>query len=162
MILFSKRILFIISPEYAQAEVVLILLALGQFVNAAVGSNGLMLSMTKFQHYEMINGIIIAALNIFLNIILVPKYGIIGSAIGGMLSISSVNIIKTIEVYIALKMVPYNGKYLKLIVAGVGTAIIVSVFRNVTLGRIWYVCNAWYEFSDYDGYTGDHWVVSGR
>ncbi|MCD6239344.1 MAG: polysaccharide biosynthesis C-terminal domain-containing protein [Thermotogae bacterium] len=97
-----------------------------------------------------------------LNIILVPKYGIIGFAIGGMLSISSVNIIKTIEVYIALKMVPYNGKYLKLIVAGVGTAIIVSVFRNVTLGCIWYVCDAWYEFSDYDGYTGDHWIVSGR
>ncbi|QTA38421.1 flippase [Thermosipho ferrireducens] len=129
IIIYSESILKIFGKEFSGAKYVLIFLALGQFVNAAVGSNGLMLSMTKYQRYEMINGVFIASLNIGLNIWLVPKYGIIGSAIGGMVAISTVNIVKSIEVYIALKMLPYNLKYIKPAIAGFITTFVVLILR---------------------------------
>ncbi len=118
MIVFSEQILSIFGKEYTQAKYVLIFLAMGQFVNAAVGSNGFMLLMTKHQKLEMINGVLIASLNILLNIILVPKLGIIGSAIAGMIAISGVNILKMVEVYLTLGMIPYNTKYIKPIISG--------------------------------------------
>ncbi len=124
MVIYSDSILKIFGKEYIEAKIALIFLAVGQFINAAVGSNGLILSMTNYQKYEMLNGFFIASLNLGLNIWLVPKYGITGSAIAGMLAISLVNIIKLIEVYIALKMVPYNWKYLKPALSGAFTILI--------------------------------------
>ncbi|SHH27911.1 oligosaccharide flippase family protein [Thermosipho atlanticus] len=130
VLIYSENILEIFGKEFSGARWVLVFLAIGQFVNAAVGSNGLMLSMTKYQRFEMINGVFIASLNLGLNIWLVPKFGIIGSAIGGMAAISTVNIVKSVEVYILLKMIPYNWKYLKPVIAGIGTAITMIFLKN--------------------------------
>jgi len=136
MIIFSKHILTVFGPEYTKAQTVLILLVVGQSVNAITGSNGLMLLMTKFQRYEMLNSVLIAGLNILLNIMLVPRYGIVGSAIGGMLAITSVNIVKSLEVYMALRMTPYNRKYFKPIIAGIVTTFVVLMLKNLVSGII--------------------------
>jgi O-antigen/teichoic acid export membrane protein len=115
IIVFSEEILSIFGPEYMVAKWTLIILAVGQFVNAMTGSCGNILSMTKYQKFEMINGVFIASANIGLNFLLIPKYGIIGSAIAGAMAISAVNITKLIEVLIILRLFPYNKKFLKLI-----------------------------------------------
>ncbi len=112
----------------------LILLAIGQFVNAAVGSNGLLLSMTKYQKYEMLNGILSASLNTALNFLIVPKYGILGSAVEGSLAIASVNIIKMVEVYWTLKMFPYSLRYIKPIVSGIAVWITLTLLKQVFQG----------------------------
>ena len=49
IIAFPEEILSIFGKDYTEAKSALILLAIGQFVNAAVGSNGLLLSMTRYQ-----------------------------------------------------------------------------------------------------------------
>lgn len=131
LIIFSEDILSVFGKDYLAAKYALILLAAGQFVNAAVGSCGLMLSMTKFQRYEMINGVIVAGLNLSLNILLIPKLGIIGSAIGGMIAISAVNILKSIEVFIVLKMQPYNRRFIKPVLSLVVTAFILIPFSRI-------------------------------
>jgi len=131
MIIFSKEILSIFGREYAAGNLVLIFLTLGQFVNAFVGSNGLMLSMSGHQKFEMINGVVVALSNILLNIFLVPKLGIVGSAIAGSIAIAAVNIIKSVEVYFVLKMNPYNRRYLKALIASVVTCFSLLLLKNL-------------------------------
>jgi len=128
LIIFSEDILTIFGKEYILAKYTLIFLAIGQFVNAAVGSNGLILAMTKYQKFEMINGLTVAGLNIFLNILLIPRFGVVGSAIGGMVAISTVNILKSFEVYWILKMSPYNMRYIK-----PALALVITCFSLVLL-----------------------------
>lgn len=131
LIIFSKDILIVFGKDYLSAKYALMMLAIGQFINATTGSCGLMLSMTKFQKYEMINGVMVAGLNIFLNILLIPKLGIIGSAIGGMITISAVNLLKSIEVFIVLKIQPYNKRFIKPVFSLVVTAFILVQFSKI-------------------------------
>ncbi|KAF2956271.1 flippase [Marinitoga sp. 38H-ov] len=131
MVLYSKEILSFFGKDYMEGYLVLSFLAIGQFVNAIVGPNGLMLSMTKHQKLELINGILIAALNISLNIFLIPKYGIVGSAIGGTVAIASINILKSVEVYIFLKIQPYDKKIIKPIISGIILIFVLLLIKNV-------------------------------
>ena len=132
MIIFSEDILSIFGKDYTEGKWVLIFLTLGQFINAFVGPNGLMLSMSGHQKFEMINGVIVASLNIFLNILLIPKLGVVGSAIAGGIAISTVNIIKSVEVYFIMGMNPYNRRFLKVLVATIVTWISLLIFKFFT------------------------------
>ncbi|UYO99178.1 flippase [Oceanotoga sp. DSM 15011] len=114
MIVYSKSVLNIFGEEYVIGFKTLIILSLAQFVSISVGPNESLLSMSGNQKYSLINGIVIAVLNIVLNILLIPRYGIIGSAIGAGVSLIIVNILKYLEVYFILKINPYNKSYLKL------------------------------------------------
>jgi len=85
-------ILKIYGNEFTQGYYALIFLAIGQFVNAAAGSVGYFLDMTGGQKQFQYIVIIGAGLNIILNLILIPKYGINGAAIASMISIAFWNI----------------------------------------------------------------------
>ena len=79
-------ILQIFGDEFTSGYYALIFLALGQFVNAAAGSVGYFLDMTG--HQKQFRNIILlsAFLNLILNFILIPLYGITGAAIASMTS----------------------------------------------------------------------------
>lgn len=129
--IFSERILVIFGPEFVAAKWVLVFLAIGQFINAAVGPNGLMLSMSGHQKWEMFNGIAVACLNIVLNILLIPQLGAVGSAIASAIALSVVNIVKTIEVWYVMNMIPYNVKFIKPIIAGIVGAFGLYLLKNI-------------------------------
>jgi len=131
IVVFSRRILLFYGHEFTQAEWVLIFLAMGQFVNAAVGPNGLMLSMSGHQKWEMFNGIAVATLNVVLNILLVPRYGATGSAIAGSAALTLVNIIKSIEVWVVMGMIPYNLKFIKPIISGITGFVVLYILRHL-------------------------------
>ena len=131
IVVFSRRILLFYGHEFTQAEWVLIFLAMGQFVNAAVGPNGLMLSMSGHQKWEMFNGIAVATLNVVLNILLVPRYGATGSAIAGSAALTLVNIIKSVEVWVVMGMIPYNLKFIKPIISGITGFVVLYILRRL-------------------------------
>lgn len=114
IVVYSKEILSIFGTEYTVAKWTLIILALGQFANAVTGTCGSILNMTKYQRFEMLNGLLIAGVNIGLNIWLIPIFGIVGSALAGAFAMTIVNFTKLFEVLILLKLFPYNKKFFKL------------------------------------------------
>ncbi len=132
IVIFSDGILSIFGPDFVAAKWVLIFLAIGQFVNAAVGPNGLILSMSGHQKWEMLNGVVVATLNIGLNILLIPRFGAVGSAIGGAIALVIVNIIRTIEVWGIMKMFPYNIKFIKPIFAGIVGTVALGFLKRVS------------------------------
>ena len=91
-------VLKLFGNDFVEGVYVLIFLVLGQFINAAAGSVGYFLDMTGnqvlFQKIVMFG----AGLNIFLNFILIPRYGINGAAFASMVSIGSWNIIAAVTI----------------------------------------------------------------
>lgn len=100
-VIFPKFFMGIFGSEFIVGRYALVFLAIGQFVNAASGSTGLFFNMTGRQHILRNIVLIATLLNIVLNYILIPKYGINGAAIATMVSISLWNIASS--VYIKIK-----------------------------------------------------------
>lgn len=102
-------ILFFIAPhwilsmfgrEFAGGAAALAILAAGQYVNVATGSVGQLLLMTGHEKVLRNNVIINAALNLALNLWLIPIYGLVGAAIANSATLAIKNLI---TVYLAKK-----------------------------------------------------------
>jgi len=71
---------WVFGLEFAAAYAPLIILLLGEFVNSAAGSVGFLLSMTGHERETMLGIAAAATLNIALNLLLTPSWGIGGAA----------------------------------------------------------------------------------
>ena len=91
--------------EYVKGKWVLIILSLGQFVNCIAGPAGYILQMTGKE--KVFKNIIIFSvfINVTLNFILVPFYGILGASLSSLFSLL---ISSTCSLYIIYK--DYNVK----------------------------------------------------
>ncbi len=87
LFIFPSFILGIFGGEFKVGVFALMVLALGQFVNSISGSVGYILQMTG--KHRVFQNIILAAtiINIVLNAVLIPVYGINGAAFASMVSL---------------------------------------------------------------------------
>lgn len=93
LIVLGKILLGIFGEEYEAGYLALLILVIGQFVNAFVGSVGFFLNMTGYQK-ELNKMVLFAAvINIILNYVLIPIYGINGAAVATAISLSTWNIL---------------------------------------------------------------------
>jgi O-antigen/teichoic acid export membrane protein len=70
------------GSRYADSATYLTLLSLGYYFNAALGFNGLTLKVYGRLRYVVSINIVAALVNLGLNLILIPRYGPLGAAIG--------------------------------------------------------------------------------
>jgi O-antigen/teichoic acid export membrane protein len=93
LLLVPDLILQIFGPQFKDGAGALRILALGQLVNVATGSVGVLLVMTG--HEKLMRNIVAAsaALNLLGNLVLVPRYGAIGAAASTALSLAFMNIL---------------------------------------------------------------------
>lgn len=89
---FPSFILGVFGEEFKVGIYALLFLTIGQFVNAISGSVGFILQMTGKQKVFQNIMLIATVLNIVLNIVLIPKYGIHGAAFASMIAISFWNL----------------------------------------------------------------------
>jgi O-antigen/teichoic acid export membrane protein len=115
----SKDIMSMFGREFEVGWLTLIILGAGQFINAGTGGAVSMLIMSGHQYLKVFGDLGLAILNVVLNIILIPKLGLLGAALATGISIAMLNLLRLIQVYFVLGMQPYSWKYLKPIVAGV-------------------------------------------
>jgi O-antigen/teichoic acid export membrane protein len=95
----SESLLRVFGYEFVNAEFSLRVLLIGQFFNILCGSVGYILMMTGNE--KILRNIIIssALINIILNIILIPQFGILGAAIASAISMIIWNITALIYIY---------------------------------------------------------------
>lgn len=74
------------GEAYADAYAPLLILAIGQLVTAATGSAGVILYMTGNGREVSIGAMLGAVINVIANVILVPRYGIVGAACATVVS----------------------------------------------------------------------------
>lgn len=81
------------GKAFLPASTALIILCLGQLVNAGVGSAALILNMTGYERIALRNVGIATVINIALNGLLIPIFGIEGAAIGTSVSVIAMNLL---------------------------------------------------------------------
>ena len=99
LILFGKWFLLLFGNGFIKGVTALSILSIGQIVNAATGSVCILLVMTGYER-DAVAGIgVSVVINIIMNVLLIPKWGIIGAAISTAFSLILWNILLTIWVY---------------------------------------------------------------
>ena len=98
--LFSEYILHLFGPNYIVASTPLVILLSAQLYNSVSGPSAIYLNMTGKQ--RVLNWILIIGLltNIFLNLYLIPNYGMNGAAIATLVSLVLWNSMAAIYIYI--------------------------------------------------------------
>jgi O-antigen/teichoic acid export membrane protein len=98
IIAFSDFLLGLLGEEFRQARGALILISAGVLVNAFTGTVDQVLNMTG--HQQLLRNITIAGftLNVFLNLMLIPAYGINGAAIASLATNVSFNLLCVIYI----------------------------------------------------------------
>ena len=81
------------GEEYRPGYVALVILLVGQVVNAGSGPVALLLNMTGYERYTLRGVGVSTILNVVLCVILIPKYGIAGAAVASALTLVGWNLI---------------------------------------------------------------------
>ena len=106
------------------------LIAFSQIMNVAVGDTGGMLVMTNYPWLTFVNNVGSVIINIILNFILIPKFGIVGAAVATCVSIIFRNIAAVIEVKKLLSMSPFSFSLIKIVFCVFVAGVTVILFRK--------------------------------
>ena len=99
LVIGGKFFLGVFGPEFVVGYPILLLLVLKEFVNAAGGSVGQYLNMTG-SHIQLRNIVLIAAiLNIGLNLVFIPLWGMIGAAVANLVCVFFWNLTASVIIY---------------------------------------------------------------
>ena len=137
--IFSKSLMMLFGSSFEAGATVLSIIALAQLFNVGTGPLGPLLQMTGKQDIDFVNGITVLILNIGFNIWLIPTFGAIGAAMALGVSIIIFHAARLIEVYILLKIFPYDNRYLKPLIAGTVATLISIAFRVLVDIDQWYL-----------------------
>ncbi|MCP8617502.1 flippase [Salirhabdus salicampi] len=103
-LIIPEFILSLFGEEFIQGTLALIILAIGQFVVLATGPVAYLLMMTGHEKFHRNNVVLCGILNIILNFVLIPNYGLPGAAVATATSLILKNILAVIFVKLKLKI----------------------------------------------------------
>lgn len=135
-ILFSKEILYyIFGKEYIVGNSIFIILSTGFFINYTLINPHLILKVIKKTKLIFWNSIVIAILNVLLNLLLIPLYGGIGAAIATGSSFILLTILVVIESIYFLKITPLSSKWINITSTMIFSFLIVLFLKNFFLRK---------------------------
>jgi O-antigen/teichoic acid export membrane protein len=125
---FGDDLLNVFGGEFRVGYAALIILSVGVVVRCTVGTVGTMLVMSGHQRFNAANIVVVTAMNVVLNLFLIPRYGLLGAAIATAVSVSVIDAVGLIEVRLLIGIHPYRRAYLKILLAA-----LVAVAGNLAL-----------------------------
>jgi O-antigen/teichoic acid export membrane protein len=118
LVIFSKPLLSIFGSDFTYGSMALIIIAIGNLVYTGTGLGANILDMTNHTKVNSANSAFLVIVTITSDLLLIPRWGVIGAAAASAFSTVIVNVVCLIEVYVLLKMQPYELTMLKPILAG--------------------------------------------
>lgn len=131
-VVFTKPILDVFGSGYAAGALAVLVLAIGNLVNAGTGPVGNMVAMTSRVRVLWFNTALRLVTNVVLIFLLVPRYTVVGAAVASSATIVVTNSVSIIEVWWMLKVHPYRWSMLKPLASGAIASLVGVVLVRVT------------------------------
>ncbi|MBW1873332.1 MAG: polysaccharide biosynthesis C-terminal domain-containing protein, partial [Deltaproteobacteria bacterium] len=126
MIVFGDVLLTLWGPSYSEAFPALIILAIGHLVNAVLGLHQWPIVMSGRSKLDLFNNALAFAINIILNIVLIPIWGLAGAATATLVGNIVFRSLQAIQVGIIFRIHAFSIYWLRILVA-VGLAVAVQI-----------------------------------
>ena len=133
--IFAQPLLSIFGKDFVAGSSGLIILAFGALFNASTGVCGTIVTMTGHSKLSLANSIISLVVGVGLDLLLIPKWGLVGAAVASALCVVVLNILRLIEVYLLFRIQPYNRSFLKPLCAALVATVIV-VIANIWVDNL--------------------------
>jgi O-antigen/teichoic acid export membrane protein len=108
--------LFLYGARYEQSALILALLSFGYYFNAALGQNGLTLKVVGKVRYIVVIDVLVAILNLGINLLLIPRYGALGAAFGTFSILVLFNLLKQAGLGLGTGINIFDWHYLRVYV----------------------------------------------
>jgi O-antigen/teichoic acid export membrane protein len=125
VLLFPVPILSIFGQSFVGGAAALTILAWANLVDTGTGICGTVLQMTGRTSLKLVNSLVTFVLTLSLNIVLIPRWGLMGAAIASLASAVTINLLRLSQVFILFRLFPYNLSFAKPVAAGLVTVAIV-------------------------------------
>ena len=125
--LHAESILLLFGTTFA-ARTIRAVVPAGELVNAGTGVCGSVLDMTRHTGAKLINSFTWLVLLLGANLLLIPRFGVLGAATASALASATVNVMRIFQVWTLERVHPYDRSFVKpllaaLVAGGVGTLV---------------------------------------
>ena len=107
-IVYGPQILTVFGRSYRAGAPVMIILAASMLVATACGQVDMVLTTTGRSSWSLVNGLTAMIVNISVDLALIPRYGIIGAAIGWAAAIGVTNLVPLAQVAVVARLQPFG------------------------------------------------------
>jgi O-antigen/teichoic acid export membrane protein len=121
-VLYPEEILSVFGADFVAGTQALMIMAAGELVVAATGTCGSMIDMAGHTRVKVFNSVLWIGTALALNLLLIPRFGVVGAALGSMGSLALINLVRVLEVWMLDRLQPYRADFWKPIVAGSAAA----------------------------------------
>lgn len=105
--------LLLYGERYESSAAILALLSFAYYFNAALGQNGLTLKVFGHVRYIVVINVVAVIANLGINLLLIPRYGALGAAIGTSATLVLHNILKQLGLRIGTGINLFDPHYLR-------------------------------------------------
>ena len=116
LMLFSNPMLMLFGSEFDNG-LALKILTVGIMIQAFFGLGSSSLTMSGFSNLNLLNVLVALAVNIIMNIILIPQYGIVGAALATSIALLIISCLRFFENYYILNLNIFSLKLIKPIIS---------------------------------------------
>ena len=131
MVIMAPALLSVFGEGYVEATTAVMILGATMLVATAVGPVDVVLLMAGKSQWNLINTIVAVVLNIGLNLMLIPSFGLTGAAIAWSASILANNLLPLIEVWLFTGQHPFGNGWV------VAVGLTIFTFGLVELAMRW-------------------------
>lgn len=128
-----------LKPEFSEGIWVFFFLMMGRLLDMYFGLNGHIFTSSKKYRYDLIFTLSLIGVVYFLNLYLIPVYGIIGASISTAVALILYNLGRLLFVYFSYSIHPFTWKQFLIIILGI-TSIILII--NIPMSDL----NVWIQF----------------
>ncbi len=136
LMFFSEAILAIYGDEFIGGAIALRILAVAELIDAMTGICGAIIDMTGYTKLKLANSITQLVLSIGVSILLIPRYGLIGAAVGALIVNAVINNLRMIEVWYLFRILPFDRTFIKPALAALVAVITALITLQVTEGSL--------------------------
>ena len=112
-VIFGPEILTVFGRSYREGASVMVILGLTMLLQTACGQVDMVLVTAGRSSWSLANGLLAVGLNVGLDVLLIPRYGITGAAIGWSAAIAVANLMPLAQLAMTVRLNPFGrGTYI--------------------------------------------------
>jgi O-antigen/teichoic acid export membrane protein len=107
-VVFGPQILTVFGHSYRAGAAVMVILGLAMLVLTGCGQVDMVLVTTGRSSWSLVNGLLAVVINVGLDVVLIPRYGISGAAIGWAAAIAVANLMPLAQIAVTERLQPFG------------------------------------------------------
>jgi len=124
------------TEEYSAASAAVVALSIGYLFNASFGPEGMVLEGLGHTRLTLFNTLVLVGTNAVLNILLVPRIGILGAGIATGIALAVAGAVGVLEIYLLRSVSPFERHLLSAWVAIFPSVAIAYLLASLNLGAL--------------------------